>query len=257
MLRLIAVKTFCVVFNNGKGIFGSMSWDIILSASFNSFSIFFKCISYFLSLGETVIGNWLEYKLLLFWVSFKLFCEVVLLLSCNEGGFCESDEEWGCCRGEVFKFNVSPTFKVCIVVFGWIFIVFIVFELLLFVFELLLFEFAFWPNNWLTIVLVKLLIWSGLVTTLIIFWKGFIFWVFWEAFVFWLEVLLFFAFSWALLTSSSLLKTKWIVVSSLSTNLSKYSSSLNCFPLFNNLCLFGSILYISSNFFFKSLILIS
>ena len=177
-----------MVFNKGKGILGSISWDIILSASLSSFSIFFKCISYFLSFIEGAMGNWFEYKLPLFWLLLVAFwiAELFwfkLLLSSREGGFCISEEERGCCKGEVLKFNVSPIFKVCIVVFGWIFIVF---ELLLFEFELLLLLFAFCPKIWLTKLLVRLLICSGLVTTLIKFWKGFIFWVFWVLVVFWL-----------------------------------------------------------------------
>ena len=59
-LLLIAVKTFWVVFNKGKGILGSIFLDINSSASFNSFSIFFKWASYFLSVTEGVIGNWPE-----------------------------------------------------------------------------------------------------------------------------------------------------------------------------------------------------
>ena len=124
--------------------------------------------------------------------------------------------------------------------------------LVLFLLLLLLLLLLLFPDKiWVTILFVKFLISSELVTTFNIFWKGFIFWLFWFA------LLLFWAFSWALFASSSLLKTRWIVVSSLSTSLSKYSSSLNCFPLFNSLCLYGSILYISANFFFSSLIFIS
>ena len=59
-LLLIAVKTFCVVFNKGKGILGSTFLDINSSAEFNSFSIFFKWASYFLSVLDGVIGNWAE-----------------------------------------------------------------------------------------------------------------------------------------------------------------------------------------------------
>ena len=113
--RLIAVKTFWVVFNRGKGIFGSTSCDIILSASSNSVFIFFKCISYFLSVLDVIMGNWDEYKFLLlstFWGS----CAFVLLLfwlRFNGGGFCdEPDERWIGFNGELFKFKDSPIFKV-------------------------------------------------------------------------------------------------------------------------------------------------
>ena len=150
----------------------------------------------------------------------------------------------------------------------------VAFELVLDVFcSLFWFEFVFefvfwlfWPKIWFTTVFVKFLTSSELYNIFNIFDKGLpfcpwmlIFGRFWFCvllfvLLFWL---LFAAFSWAALTSDSLLKTRWIIVSSLSTNLSKVWLSLNCFPLFNNLCLIGSILYISSNFFLRSIIFMS
>ena len=161
--------------------------------------------------------------------------------------------------GEFTKFKDSVKFKEWYWVLP-ILIVGLVEVLLLLVFWLLLFWFGFWPIIWFTTLLVKFLISSELHIILNILWKGLAFWFWLFTFtLFW--VLLFWlfwdAFSCAAFTSDSLLKTRWITVSSFSTNLSNVSSSLNCFPLFKSLCRFGSILYISCNFFLRSIILIS
>ena len=170
------------------------------------------------------------FSLFIFWL-FELFS-----LRFKGGGFVKFG---GCaigCKGEFVKFNASPIFNV----WYWVVPILIVeVWLLLAMVLLLLFELLFWFEKiWLTILLVKFLNWSEF-TIFNIFWKGFTFWLFW----FWFSLeLLFWAFSCICLTSASLLKTKCIIVSSWSTNLSKVSSSLNCFPLYKSLCLIGSIL---------------
>ena len=176
----------------------------------------------------------------------------LLLLIFKDGGVILGGWTIGC-NGEFAKFKASPISND----WNWVFPILIVWTLFRFWFVLLLLLllFEFWFEKiWLTILFVKFLIWSEL-TIFIILWKGLTFWLFW--FWVWFVLLLFCEFCCASLTCSSLLKTRWIIVSSLSTSLSKYSSSLNCFPLFKSLCLFGSILYISANFFLSSLIFIS
>ena len=184
----------------------------------------------------------------LFALSLAFWLFVLLLLRFNGVGLFKF-VGWDIgCKGEFAKFKDSPTFKV----WYWVFPIFIV-RVALFWFVALLFE--FWPGCkiWLTILFVKFLI-SSEFTKFKILWKGLVFWLVWFWFWFWFALLL---FSCIRLTSSSLRKTRWIIVSSLSTNLSKYSSSLNCFPLFKSLWRIGSILYISANFFFNSLIFMS